>query len=200
MELSMSEFVDFHVLTGSSRVAKVRSLKNRGDYDPATDFWRPLRKAISAYHRRAEGDTRGLRDFLPTVTERRVGRYDAAIRGHTQFIRNKAIRGLAAPSAWWEVGQLRVRVNPEIALRIEDRRYVVKLYFKSEPLSRGRAQALIALMEEELRSSVAASTQFAVWDVPNAHLRVADGRSSIEDTQIALHSEAGALVEIWESI
>lgn len=200
MNLSMSEFVDFHVLSGSSKVAKVRSLKNRRDYDPATDFWRPLRNAISAYHRRPIGDTRSLRDFLPTVTERRVTRYDAAIRGHARFTRNKVIRGYAAPSASWEVGALQVRINPEVGMRVGDERYVVKLYFKAEPLSRGRAQALIALLEAELRPSVPSSTQFAVLDVPNADLRVADARSSILDTQIALRSEAGALIEIWDSI
>jgi hypothetical protein len=200
VDVSMSEFVDFHVLTGSSRVAKVRMLKSRGEYEPATDFWRPLRNAISAFHRRPEGDGRALADFLPPISERKVVRYQAAMRGHAKYARGKEIRGFRAPTATWEVGELRVRVNPEVVLRIGATRYAVKLYFKAEPLSRGRAQALIALMEEELRPSVPDSTTFAVFDVPNAALRVADARSSLSDTQIALRAEARAFIDIWRQV
>lgn len=200
MDVSMSEFADFHVLTGSPKVAKVRALKSRGDYEPATDFWRPLRNAITAYHARPDGDQRTLRDFLPTVTERRVARYEAAMRGHTRFIRNKSIKGYRAPSGTWSVGSLRVRVNPEVGLRIGDRRYIAKLYFKADVLSRARSQALIALMEEVLRPQVPSAVTFAVLDVANADLRTADGRSSIADTQLALRSEARAFIEIWEGL
>jgi hypothetical protein len=197
VDLSMSEFVDFHVLTGSARVAKVRALKNRGEYDPATDFWRPLRVAIVAFHLRPTGDARSLSDFLGPVSERKMGRYRAAMAGHQKFLRRREIAGSRAPSAPWNVGDLSVRVNPDLGLRVDGNQYLVKLYFKAEPLSRGRTQALIALMEEGLRPRVAAGLTFGVLDVPNASLRLADARSSMNDTQIALRSEAVAFVEIW---
>lgn len=198
MNVSMSEFVDFHVLTGSARVAKVRALKNRGEYDPAMDFWRPLRKGIAAFHLRHQGDQRSLPDFLTSISDRKVVRYRAAMAGHAKFLRAREVRGFRAPpSASWQVGDLNVRVNPEVGLRIDGQQYVIKLYFKAEPLSRGRAQALIALMEEELGSRVAPGISFGVLDVPNASLSLTDRRSSLDDTKIALRAEAVAFVDIW---
>ena len=125
------------------------SAEGAGEYEPATDFWRPLRNAIAAFYQSPEGDKRSLAEFLVPISDRKVGRYQAAMAGHARFARRKEIHGFRAPSATWEVGALRVRINPEIGLHIDGRRFISKLYFKAEPLSRGRAQALIALMEED---------------------------------------------------
>jgi hypothetical protein len=129
-----------------------------------------------------------------------VVRYDAAMRGHARFVRGKTIRGFEAPNATWAVDSLRVRVNPELGLRINDQRYIVKLYFRAEVLSRSRVQALVALMEDVLRREVPPAVTFGILDIANADLRVADARSSITDTWIALQSEARAFIEIWNRL
>lgn len=194
----MSEFVDFSVLTGSPRVTKVRQLKNRPlDYDPATDFWGPLRKAIVAFHRPSRTDGKTISQMLPAIADRKVARYQASIKSYEKFLRQRKPTGSPTRHERWVTGALTVRINPEIGLTIDGTRYLVKLYFKAEPLSRARSQAMIALIEAHLRGSVSSQTVFAVLDVPRGKLVVAHASASLQDVYLGLEGDALAFVDIW---
>jgi hypothetical protein len=97
----------------------------------------------------------------------------------------------------WTAGDLDVRVKPEVALMIDGKPTVIKLYFKADELTRPRVQASIGVMEAELAGAAKAGTRFGVLDVRAGKLLLADGRWTAADTQILIKGEAWSFAEIW---
>jgi hypothetical protein len=201
MEISLTDFVDFTLKTGSSRLAKVRELKNRGDYDPATDFWRPLRKGLIELHRAGKMNGPALDAWLGTQTNpKRSKRYAEAIRGYKKFIGKRTLPWFNVPAADWREGELTVRVNPEFGLEVDGKPTITKLYFKNEAPTRARVEAVHAVLEVEFGTRAKAGTRFAVLDVNIGRLMLPDERWSKSDMKALLNSEARAFVDIWNAI
>jgi len=201
MEISLTDFVDFTIVNGSSRVAKVRQLKQRGNYDPATDFWRPLRKGLIELHRggRMNGDE--LDAWLAVQTNpKRVKRYAEAIAGYKKFIAKQTVPWFNPPAAEWREGDLVVRINPELGLVVDGRPTVIKLYFKNEAPTRARVEAVHAVLDVVLGSRTKAGTRFAILDSSNGRLMLPDSRWTKGDMKALLTAEARAFVDIWQAI
>lgn len=198
MEISLTDFVDFTLKTGSSRVAKVRELKRRPPgYDPATDFWKALREAIIEFHRSGTGIAT-LDAVASGATPRRTARYADAIAGYKKFLKKKDLKWFAPRSSRWTEAGLVVKVNPELGLVIGATPSVVKLYFKTDAPTRSRVQAVLGMMEAVL--PLPRSGQFAVLDVANGRLMPPGARWSKDDTRALLSGEAHAFVEIWHRL
>lgn len=201
MEISLTDFVDFTIVNGSSRVAKVRQLKQRGDYDPATDFWRPLRKGLIELHRTGKMSASELDAWLSTQTNpKRFKRYAEAVGGYKKFIGKRSLPWLTPPVASWREGDLTVRVNPELGLEVDGKPTVMKLYFKNEAPTRARVEAVHAVLDVELGTRVKAGSRFAVLDVNSGLLMLPDARWSESDMKALLTAEARAFVDIWNAI
>lgn len=50
----------------------------------------------------------------------------------------------------WQYKQLKVRINPEMALNINNKPYLVKLYFKASSLTKSRVDVILLLMAHAL--------------------------------------------------
>ncbi len=201
MEISLTDFVDFTIVNGSTRVATVRSLKKRGDYDPASDFWRPLRKGMVELHQASRMTQAELDAWLAAQTnEKRLPRFRDAVEGYKRFLARRILTWFDPSSALWREGDLAVRVNPEFGLEIDGKKTVIKLYFKNEKPTRARVQAVLAIMDIGLGHKTGADTRFAVLDVNQGRLMLPDGRWSKNDMKALLKAEAGALVQIWNTI
>ena len=50
-KISLTEFVDVIIKAGTEKLTKVRNIKNKPEYDPRFDFYRPLRNYLIEYHK-----------------------------------------------------------------------------------------------------------------------------------------------------
>jgi hypothetical protein len=201
MEISLTDFVDFTLATGSTRITKVKELKRRGAYDPAADFWKRFRGGVVELHRTGKMSAKALDDIVAAqTTATKFKNYATAAAGYKRLLAWKPGPDFPAPLRHWIEGDLDVRVNPELGLELDGRRTITKLYFKSESRTRSRVQAALALMEIALPSGASSSPAFAVLDVTTGKLMRPDGRWNNSDMATLLHAEAGAFVDIWEHV
>ncbi len=70
------------------------------------------------------------------------------------------------PATDWRCEEACVRVNPEVGLKVDGERLVVKLHFaKGSPISTDEAAVMTAVMREGLGSAVPGDCRMAVLDV-----------------------------------
>jgi hypothetical protein len=170
VQISMTDFVDFVISSGSPKLTKVRQVKGRGDYDPATDFWRPLRDGLVAFHANGGTDKAILDRLAANQSDtKKVGRYGECVKGYKKFLGRKHHTWFTPSANVWVAGALGIRVNPELGLELNGRRLLVKLYFKSEDLSKRRADLLLELMDQAL-GAANPGVDLAVLDVPRGKL------------------------------
>jgi len=196
--ISLTDFVDFVVKSGTPKLTKVRELKNRGDYDPATDFWKPLRKAIIDYHK-SGGDKRQLDAILSKISDpKKQNRYPSAVAGYKKFIGRKIVKWFDPPKHLWTRSGLDVRVNPELGLEYNSQRHIIKLYFKDEKPNKQKFDVVLAMMEEALRSKLKAGDTLAILDVSNSKLHTSSGPQP--SLTPLLVGEAAGFVATWNQI
>lgn len=86
-------------------------------------------------------------------------------------------------------------VNPEIGLAINGERHIIKMYLKSESLSRFKVEVITTLMEFQLRQFVHPADYFAVLDVRESKLFVADPQP-VSELPI-VNAELAYIASIW---
>ena len=198
-KISLTDFVDFVVKSGTPKLTKVRQLKNRGEYSPATDFWRPLRKAIIDFHKKGDQNKKYLDKILRDLNdEKKKNRYPEAIIGYKKFLGRKKTQWFDPPKEEWSRSGLDVRINPELGLFINGERYIVKLYFKDKKLAKQKITVILSMMEETLRELANPSDKFAILDVSNSSLLQSSGKG-VEILPL-LVGEASSFVTIWNNI
>ena len=199
MEISLTDFVDFVIRSGTPKVTKVREIKNRKKYEPQYDFWKPLREAIIEHSRNAVHGQLNVGGVLERVNDRKkVNSYPPCVQGFNKFLTKRNISWFDPPRTIWQSGNLGIRVNPELGFNIDGRPYIIKLYFKSDPLSRGRIEIIRLLLSSAFASQVSPQTGFAVLDLHKAKLF----SSPEPDNSFAalLQAEANGFETIWASL
>jgi len=66
-DISLTDFVDFVIKSGTPKLTKVRAIKNRPEYEPAIDYWRQLREGIKDFHRAGGADKSALDDIVDSL-------------------------------------------------------------------------------------------------------------------------------------
>ena len=200
IEISLTQFVDFTIRTGTTRVTKVRELKSRGNqYDPKIDFWRILRESIIEHCRSNSKERLEIREVLKKVlSDKKIKNFPLRIEGYNKFRSKKKISWFEPPRAEWEHSGVNVRVNPELGLNINGRRTIVKLYFKNDPLSKSRVEITRLLLATALKSDLDEEIDFAVLDVPRG--KIYNSPKPDPSLPPLLLSEASALEVIWNGI
>jgi hypothetical protein len=194
-EISLTDFVDFVNKIGPPRLTKVKDIKTRPVYSPALDFWKPLREAIRDFHKAGKPLDPVLGGIERT---KKAARYPAALTAYKKFLRKKQLDWFEPPVGIWTYGELQVRVNPELGLRLNGKDYVVKLYFKDEPLPRRRLAVVFQLMGIALQDKLTAGHSLAVLDVSNSKLLLPDPNAP--DVTALLIGEAAAFIAMWNAI
>ena len=198
-EISLTDFVDFVIKSGTPKLTKVRSIKNRGKYNPAFDFWRRMRGGIQEWHRTGSSDKSQLNALVELCPDlKKIGRYHAALRGYKKFLGRKRLAWFDPPSQDWTYRALTVRVNPELGLKIDGKPCLIKLYFKDEPLSKLRVDAVIDLMNMSLLTQAPRGCTSAVLDVSSG--KIFAGSATQADSEILLKGEAVAFAEMWNAV
>lgn len=199
-DISLTDFVDFAISSGAPKLTKVRTVKNRGDYDPAKDFYRLLRNRIIDFHQQADTNkNQWFNKFMATLqNENKRESYHQRIQAYKRFLGHKDLSWFAPPSGLWRSGDLQVRVNPELGLAINDDDHVIKLYFKAESLTKLRVDIILLLMGEALHQRVEPGTRFAILDLTQGRLYAT--AEPAQNLLPLLHGEAASFAAIWESL
>jgi len=106
----------------------------------------------------------------------------------------KKIELLPRFRATWKSGSLSVNVNPELHVKVNAKPYLLKLYFKSPPLSKQNINIALHLLQKKAPKGTTAG----ILDVRRAKLFTPT--VSISGMDAFLAAEAGAFTSLWESV
>lgn len=198
VQISLTDFIDYVSKVGTTKFTKVKEIKNRDPYHPAFDFWKPLREKIIEIHK--ENKNKNLLDeVINGLTDKsKVNLYPNLITQYKSFLGKKKIEWIEPPFTDWKMSDLRIKINPEIGLFINDKPYIIKLYFKSEPLSKSKADLILLMMNENLKNGDFIDANFAILDISKKKLYE---NCSLNSMHISLiEGEALSFLKIWDSI
>jgi len=197
VQISLTDFIEYISKVGTTKFTKVKEIKNREPYHPAFDFWKPLREKIIEVHK--ENKNKNLLDeVLNDLTDKnKINLYPNLISQYKSFLGRKKVEWIEPPFVDWKMNDLRIKINPEIGLFINDKPYIIKLYFKSEPLSKAKVDLILLMMNENLKKAEFEQANFAVLDINKKKLYE---NCSLNNIHISLlEGEALSFLKMWES-
>lgn len=155
IELPLGGFVDYLRTRGAARVSVAhRHIAQSGEpYSPARDFYRRILAAILAA-RRSGDDKAVLRHAVAEAPASRRENYQAVVDGWIRFLPQlKNTQSVKVGTGRWYGDGLTVKVTPHLAVQHPDGRIeALFLYFKTDPLSKKDAEAMLWLAAAALPS------------------------------------------------
>lgn len=195
-KISMSYFVDFVLKAGTPKLTGVREFKERKD-ELYTDFYRQIREAIVDMHKSGKPDA-VLDDFLAAQRDERRRRiYPCIVAGYRKFLASGKMKWFDPPVGVHRLGDLEIKINPEIGLIIDGTPHLIKMYFRGEPLSAKRTSVILNLLMNSLGESNPGTT-FAVLDVRNAKLH--SFKTPNPRLNVLLRGEAASFATIYNAL
>ena len=198
INISLTDFIDFVSKVGTPKYTLVNKIHLREAYQPAFDFWKPLRDGIIDLHKLGQ-DKSALDNVLSNLTDKKkIGRYPALVDSYKSFLGRKNIEWFEPPFKEWKMSDLRIKLNPELGIDINGKLYVIKLYFKSDPLSQMKADLILLLMNTKLKKGDFKEATFAVLDIERKKLFE---KTKLDKSHFSLlEGEALSFITIWNSI
>ena len=194
-QLSLTDFVDIVSKSGRPKATKVRQVKERPDYEPAFDFYKPLREHLVEIHRAGQGRA-AASEVLPTLSDpKKIRAYTELVDGYKKWWGRKTLEWFTPPRGVYSSGGIEIIVNPELGLKINGQRHVIKLYLKSDALSAFKVEVITDLLEYQLRPKIAPTDHFAVLDVRESKL-FAEAPRPVTSLPI-VNAEIAYIASIW---
>ncbi|GEM_PF-3328734 len=200
VRVSSTQFFRYLASQSTTRVARVREAKRvmeapRSTYN-RVDYWLILREA-SVGLLTGKYSARQFNTAIGNVSDpKKLANYNSASSGLQKWIGRKSLKARPISSATWSAAGLEVAVTPEVLLWwAGSPKYVVKLYFSAEDLSKYQANPMLRLLElthGRFGTAAILDTQHGKFFTgPTA-------RSS--DLDILLVTEAASFVQIWSKV
>jgi hypothetical protein len=198
IKISLTDFVDIASKSGTPKATKVAQVKARPDYDPRFDFYKPIRERITEVHRAGQ-ESATLRVFLGTLTDRKkAANYPELVEGYLKWLGRKAVEWSEPPRRLYRSSGIEVIVNPELCLSFGRETYVIKLYFKDDPLDRFKVEVILSLMEQVLRPHCAEGVVMSVMDIRRAKLF--PWRASSRSRIALVDAELAYISSLWPRV
>lgn len=196
-KISLTDLVDVIAKAGGPKATKVSQIKHRDEYHPATDFYKQFRDGLVALHKSGQGKA-SLSSVLAGVSERnRLNNYPSAIAGYKKWWGKKALEWFQPPSATYTASGVEVSINPELGLKVNGVPYVIKLYLKSEKLTKNKADLIVGLLSEALGAKVPGA-RMAVLDVRQGKFYELGAGSSVLVPLV--DAELAYIASLWPKI
>ena len=196
--VTLTTLADFVLATGPSRITKIKQAIKyyKEGYSPKRDYWKGLREAIIALHK-GNLPKESLDAVLRNISQSKINNYNKNILSYKKWLGRKKIQWVGVDSKHWGHGDLRVTVNPELGLKINDSNYLIKLYFKSEKPTPRRVEIIGHLLETSAPRNETIY-QTAVMDVASG--RLIKPNKTIESIDALLIGEAAAFSAMWSEL
>ena len=197
-KISLTDFVDIVSKSGTPKATKVAQVKKRPEYDPRADFYKRAREVIVQTHRGGKSKAE-LASALSQLSDpkKRVN-YPDLVKGYNKWWGRKALHWFEPPSGVFAAHGVEVSINPELGLDVNGTKFIIKLYFKGEALSKYRVDIATFLMEAQLRTAAPAGATMSVLDVRNSKLLSA--RSLTAALRAALNAELAYISALWPDV
>ncbi|MHC1698962.1 MAG: hypothetical protein AB9919_13065 [Geobacteraceae bacterium] len=196
--ISLTDFVDIVSKSGTPKATNVAKVKNRPKYEPAIDFYKPLRERIIDTHKN-DLTLKNLEMLLPSLHDgKKIKNYSEIVKGYSSWWGKRYLQWFDPPSDLFAQHGLAVSINPELGLIINDQPYLIKLYFKADPLTKNRIDIATHLMEVCLRKHCQAGEEMTVLDVRNSKLILP--KVPIPSLSAALEAEMAYIATLWPNI
>lgn len=199
--LTLGDFVDVVSKSGSPKATKVKEIKHRPPYSPATDFYKGLREGIVETHQAGKSKA-NLHLIAHLASARKQANYQAAIAGYKKWWGTKTFKWFNPPTAIYAKHGFEISVNPELGLEFNGTPHIIKLYLKDEQLSKLRIDVITALMSATLLSSgltaPASSPVVGVLDVRQSKLF--PGSPTWTSTMPIVDAELAYIAALWPTL
>jgi len=196
-KVSLTYFVDFVLRSGTPKLTGVREYKERRD-ELSTDFYRPLREGIVSMHRRGECEA-VLDAVIAAQTDARRRRiYPHVVAGYRKFLSPGDRIWFEPPRGSIALGDLELSLNPEVGFSIGRRPHLVKLWFRTEPLTTKRSSIVLALLTQGLGRTYP-NHVFTMLDVPRAKLFTAHAPPNPR-LELLLRGEAASFSTMYAAL
>ncbi|WP_199624791.1 hypothetical protein [Paenibacillus alkalitolerans] len=201
INISLTQFIDFTLKQGASKVAEVRKIKEQGEYHPAFDYWRELREAIKELHEN-EYSLDFLDHVIDKVHDKKKINYTDTVKQYKKFCKKKKIEWFEPGKAFWSSGEITVRSTPELGLIIDGNPHLIKLYFKekSENMEKRSTSNILTLMAQSERSHEVKDAVHSVLNIKKGTLYPSSNENYSNDRLISLEAEATHFAYIWNKI
>ncbi|WFC43774.1 hypothetical protein [Pseudoxanthomonas sp. SE1] len=192
--ISLTDFVDVVAKAGRPKATKVRHVRERPDYEPAFDFYKAFREHVINVHRKAL-DRKAVSDVLKSLVDpKKAKAYPSIVDGYKRWWGRKQPVWFNPPRSTYASSGVEIIINPELGLKLGDKKLVIKLYLKDEKLTSAKTEVITDLMHFVLSAS-SPDTCFAVLDVRNAKLYESDGVAS--GLIASVNAELAYISSIW---
>ena len=204
--VTMTTFVDFVAArSGTPKLTAVKQAKAQyqAQYDPATDFYKPLRECIVDAAQRNLSGTESLNKIhsvLVNLNTRKLDSYQECGEGYKRWRGRKNIiwdNNFRSEGSEWTQDRLTIRINPELGLLINGKRHIVKLYFKSTELSQFRLETTYYLLKQ-YHHKMHDELNVGVLDLRRGQLR--GPNREIAGIEYLLAGEAAAFQTMWDLV
>jgi hypothetical protein len=197
VRITLTQFLDFTTASGRGRLTQARRIKQQlvQDYNPATDYWKPLRDQVGAEFQRGWGGPSSLKRLRESSSDpKKQERYAECIEGLSQWTRKRKFGQSRRKAGMWTSGQLAVVVNPELVMDIDGTKTAIKLYLRSTKLTKPRVDTLLYLLKDALPGKV----EPAILDV--ARGKLIQETVSLSDLDIVLEADAAQFMAMWNRL
>jgi len=197
-KISLTDFVDVVSASGTPKATKVSQIKNRRPYQPAFDFYKPIRDHITEIHQNNRPKVT-VRDVLRKVNDpKKLAGYPALVDGYTRWWGRKSFTWFNPPDDLFSLHGVDVSVNPELGLKINGQPHLIKIYFKADPLSKNKIDIITHLMETCLSGQCPSGTIMSVLDLRRA--RQFSPTVPIATLDAILGAELAYIAALWSNV
>lgn len=198
-QMNMVQFAEIMMSAWPQKLNKINAIKKKPAYQPKTDYYKQIREYIKSFHEhgKALDEFADASEIVSGI--RKHNNYTQLVKAYIRFLKSsKPVRYFIPYRGKCLSGDLEIIVNPEIGLELNGHQYLIKLYFKKDPLKKQRAAIITWLMENALRMYVNPDIKMAVLDVARSKLYIASAPAF--DTPLAIQAEASCISQLWDAL
>lgn len=166
--ISISEFTTFLNSVGTPKLNSVKQAieKRKKPFAPYVDYWHHFKKAIIDSLKQ-NNNYLGL-DVLDNISKAdKKESYKKMIPRFNNYFKGKSVQWFDPPRSLWNIGEIDIRINPELGLIIDNQPYIIKLFISNDKIiGAKKANMILNLLELKLRDETHYQNAiFAVLDV-----------------------------------
>ena len=195
-KISLTDFLDIVSKSGSPKTTAVSRVKNKAAYNPAIDFYKKIRDKLVDVHQK-DGDPADLLDMSYVTDPKKMSHFEAIAGGYVKWWGNRNLIWHSPPSDTYVYHSVEVGIKPELGLQIDDKRFLIKLYFNKDDLSKSRSDIVLHMMETTLRKHCIDEVM-AILDVRNSKLITQS--SKIKNMNATIMAELAYIEAIWNMV